>query len=290
MKKLTKIMITAAAMATMMVTSAMAAGWQQDATGWKWINDDGTCLTSQWAWLDGNQDGVAECYCFGPDGYMYANTTTPDGYTVDSEGRWVENGNIKMRGAATATQAAVTADTSVSYDPNNYADPNHPEYWLHMLWAYPGEDAAARVLAKIQGTEPVYPESMRTEGDGLGTSIMPISEEALREVRSFLYSFDWRNTSEYERAEKCFYRVANGYNGNKAVLDWKDASNPWGVLTNKQGICDTFANTFINLCRAVGLKAHLNQVTNQNAPHVDVIVYINGIPHEVDPTYGIWEN
>lgn len=71
-------------------------GWQQDAKGWWWKNDDGSSYpVNCWRWLDGNKDGIAECYYFGNDGYMLTGTTTPDGYLVNADGAWIEaNGTI----------------------------------------------------------------------------------------------------------------------------------------------------------------------------------------------------
>ena len=71
-------------------------GWQHDANGWWWKNDDGASYpVNCWRWLDGNKDGVAECYYFGGDGYMLSNVTTPDGYFVNADGAWCEvNGAV----------------------------------------------------------------------------------------------------------------------------------------------------------------------------------------------------
>ena len=58
-------------------------------TGWK-----GRMLTG-WQWIGGN------CYYLDPqgqnEGALYRNTTTPDGFTVDSEGRWVVNGVVQKQ-------------------------------------------------------------------------------------------------------------------------------------------------------------------------------------------------
>ena len=62
------------------VMPALAGSWQQDAAGWRWKNDDGSYHAGSWQWLDGNRDGVSECYYFAPNGYMLANTVTPDGF------------------------------------------------------------------------------------------------------------------------------------------------------------------------------------------------------------------
>ena len=77
----------------------MATGWVEvngskyylfpNSDGWK-----GRMLTG-WQWIDGN------CYYLDPqgqnEGALYRNTTTPDGFTVDSEGRWVVNGAVQKQ-------------------------------------------------------------------------------------------------------------------------------------------------------------------------------------------------
>ena len=77
----------------------MATGWVEvngskyylfpNSDGWK-----GRMLTG-WQWIDGN------CYYLDPqgqnEGALYRNTTTPDGFTVDSEGRWVVNGVVQKK-------------------------------------------------------------------------------------------------------------------------------------------------------------------------------------------------
>ena len=126
MKKKILTMIAAAAMTLAMSVTAFAhtGVWQQDSTGWWWERNGGSYLTNQWMWIDGNADGIAECYCFGPDGYMLASTTTPDGYTVNADGAWTVNGVVQSRGvlpeiddAAVAVQDSSGAVT----DPNAVA-------------------------------------------------------------------------------------------------------------------------------------------------------------------------
>ena len=77
----------------------MATGWIEvngskyylfpNSDGWK-----GRMLTG-WQWIDGN------CYYLDTkgqnEGALYRNTTTPDGFTVDSEGRWVVNGAVQKK-------------------------------------------------------------------------------------------------------------------------------------------------------------------------------------------------
>ena len=77
----------------------MSTGWIEvngskyylfpNSDGWK-----GRMLTG-WQWIDGN------CYYLDPqgqnEGALYRNTTTPDGYAVDTEGRWVVNGAVQKQ-------------------------------------------------------------------------------------------------------------------------------------------------------------------------------------------------
>ncbi|MCI9593679.1 MAG: hypothetical protein HFG51_05925 [Lachnospiraceae bacterium] len=90
---------------TLLFSSAAFAGTWQTGSGsnqdkWWYDNGDGTYAQNGWQWIDGNDDGVSECYYFDADGWMYADTTTPDNCQVNSSGAWVENGIVKTQSAA----------------------------------------------------------------------------------------------------------------------------------------------------------------------------------------------
>ena len=77
----------------------MATGWV-DVNGSKYYlfpNSDGWKgrMLTGWQWIDGN------CYYLDPqgqnEGALYRNTTTPEGYAVDAEGRWVVNGVVQKQ-------------------------------------------------------------------------------------------------------------------------------------------------------------------------------------------------
>jgi hypothetical protein len=59
-------------------------GWKQDNTGWWYQNEDGSYPKSAWQLID------RKYYYFNEVGYMLSNTTTPDGYQVDSNGVWIQ--------------------------------------------------------------------------------------------------------------------------------------------------------------------------------------------------------
>ncbi len=95
----------AGAVALMSLTMAMpafAGEWIQDqnrsanengVSNWWYRNDDGSYPSNGWVWLDGNQDGVAESYCFNENGWMYVSTKI-DGYDVNDSGAWIFEGQV----------------------------------------------------------------------------------------------------------------------------------------------------------------------------------------------------
>lgn len=94
------LFVSAMAIMAAMTMTAMASGWQGSAeTGW-WYGtnkDNSQWHANGWQWLDGNGDGIAECYYFDSNGYMAANTTTPDGYRVNADGAWVQDGAVQTK-------------------------------------------------------------------------------------------------------------------------------------------------------------------------------------------------
>ena len=118
-----KILTTVAAVsvAAMMTVGVFAVGWQHNMTGW-WYGTNETNTTwhaNCWQWIDGNNDGIAECYYFDQNGYMLASTTTPDGFTVNADGAWTVNGVVqtKIVGTQNTVSASDTYSTS-EYDNN----------------------------------------------------------------------------------------------------------------------------------------------------------------------------
>lgn len=94
------------------IEGRLHTGWMKDPSGsWYFMNtvpgsDFGVMLTG-WQWIDNS------CYYFGTDatgniGKLYRNTTTPDGYNVNADGRWVNaDGSIRhdQKGIVSAVKA-----------------------------------------------------------------------------------------------------------------------------------------------------------------------------------------
>ena len=75
-------------------------------------------LRSTWQWIDTDNDGVAECYYFDADGWMYTDTTTPDGYTVDENGAWTVDSVVQTRESQEDTTEET--DTASGQDGSSY--------------------------------------------------------------------------------------------------------------------------------------------------------------------------
>ena len=112
MKKKLLTVLSATALSLSMCIPAFAGQWVSNTTGWWWQNDDGSWPANSWQWLDGNKDGVSECYYFGQNGYLLVNTTTPDGYKVNADGAWTENGVVQTKVVATTAKQENTAATN----------------------------------------------------------------------------------------------------------------------------------------------------------------------------------
>jgi len=117
MKKRLLTAALAAVMTVAMGITSLAGEWHENKTGWWWTDDDGSNPALTWRWLDGNKDGVSECYYFDSNGYMVANATTPDGYTVNADGAWVVDGSVQLK----YNQTSSSSSTATSSSSNDFA-------------------------------------------------------------------------------------------------------------------------------------------------------------------------
>lgn len=78
------------------------AGWYEDANGRYYsfyTEEHHSHYENEWAWIDADLDGVAECYYLGENSYVARNTTI-DGWQVNENGAWVVDGVVQTRTAA----------------------------------------------------------------------------------------------------------------------------------------------------------------------------------------------
>ena len=115
MKKMNLQKILAFGSATLACTAALsltafAGNWVNDTKGWWYDFGNGSWPSSSWQWIDGNNDGVAECYYFDRFGYCILNGTTPDGYQVNENGAWVDNGALQTKNTGVSQSSTQQAN------------------------------------------------------------------------------------------------------------------------------------------------------------------------------------
>lgn len=250
MKKAITIVIATATMASQAMT-AMAAEWKQDNTGWWYQEDNGSYPTNSWKWINGR------CYYFDSNGYMLANTTTPDGYTVDATGAWTVNG---------AVQTQSTEQTSGTVHHNENYDPAHPlagkidEWHLRLT---PESNALntnyitnPNVHAMLTGQMEYY-----VEPTGYGVEEQKETEQALYNwFCNWLNGMDFENMSEMDRA-KAIRDVLGSASYSLVSEDtyigqyWLEKNDPYRVIILKKGRCAEFATTARSLAKSMGLKS-----------------------------------
>lgn len=281
MRKRLITVLTAAALTGAMSVTAFAAGWQQNAAGW-WYGtnaDNSQWYNNGWQWIDGNNDGVSECYYFDSNGYILANTTTPDGYQVNSNGAWVENGVVKTQ---SSTSTGGTATNGVHH--NAGYDPTQPlknvvDQWGLRLNANGLTDEGyiksdyvvdnnvqARLTGQLDKTSYAWDHAPLVDGmyswaeNGNTYQIDKTSAVQWKTEEDTLYqwfcdwlnSWDFENASEMEKAQKikevlqpCTY---------EAGIESSNRNDYITVLINRKGKCAEFAMTATALAEALGLK------------------------------------
>ncbi|MCC8127219.1 MAG: hypothetical protein LIO92_07465 [Clostridiales bacterium] len=129
--KMVMTMIMMALMVQLMSFTALADGWTpgdgENNGRWQYSLEDGTYYsgtqeTPLWQWIDGDQDGVAECYAFDEYGWMYADTQTPDGYLVNEDGAWVEDGIVQTISTNSSGTDQLHEDTDIDAEVDSEAD------------------------------------------------------------------------------------------------------------------------------------------------------------------------
>lgn len=113
MKKELATLVLTGLLALSTLSTVFAGTWIQNNVGWWYQNYDGSYPANGWHWIDGNNDGSAECYYFNEAGYCLITTTTPDGYTVDANGAWIVNGAVQTQ-VVTAVPVVATSTTTVT--------------------------------------------------------------------------------------------------------------------------------------------------------------------------------
>lgn len=247
--------ITASSLISIMAANSIfAAGWKQgtgiDAGKWYYDKGDGVREKNSWQWLDGNGDGIAECYCFDADGWMYAAALTPDGYEVNENGAWTENGIVQIRAASGSTGEKDTADkqnaretdyqdTSRSYGSNRFKTGNY----------------GAMTSSQREETEEKIAEFKRSHIK----STMSDFEKEMEIVKWLIANCD------YEESDDGRYATA------------------YSCIVGGVAQCSGYADAFLQTAKACGLEARY--ISSEN--HAWNLVKLDGDWYHIDVT---WED
>ncbi len=140
MKKIINFAVLLTAVIVMTITSfagtridGTQGQWKRNEIGWWWENADSSYPVNKWEWLDGNGDGVAECYYFDERGYMAANRDV-GGYWVNADGAWVDMyGTVQTKvvnNGLNNMPVAQNDTNNISVSQNNVDSDNVPEMFL----------------------------------------------------------------------------------------------------------------------------------------------------------------
>ena len=95
----------------------------ENKNAWWYDLGNGNYYKSSWQWIDGNHDGIAECYCFDENGWMFENAITPDRFTVNENGAWTVDNIVQTKSANLISQNNTNNNTdTVSNISNNFTE------------------------------------------------------------------------------------------------------------------------------------------------------------------------
>lgn len=190
MRRIWKIGMLAAVFAALEASCAFAGQWQENSVGYWYQEDDGTYPVSEWKWIDGNGDGISECYYFDGAGYM-ASDTWIEGSRVNQDGAWVVNGQVQVQkdfaaarrdGDAREVFEAVIRQNKDTY--NMDAD-----YTMNMQMGSAGETIDTNMVGRIQMSADPSGENLKYRMD-MDMNLLGITQHALAFYTDGWYYYD----------------------------------------------------------------------------------------------------
>ena len=136
--------------AALLSTPVLAGEWRANSTGFWYVNDDGSYPTYAWQWIDGDGDGVYQCFAFDENGYLMLNQTTPDGYLVGEAGAWFDG---------------VTPVTR-TYPVGTYVEPTP----IEGLWKYGYASDGTRLVTSRTGSKSTASNKANSSNDKNNTN------------------------------------------------------------------------------------------------------------------------
>lgn len=257
--------------------------WKQNGGRWYFEDTSGSRKVNGWHWLDGNRDGISECYYFDAEGWLLTSTTTPDGYQVNADGAWTEGGIVKTKGAGGSVGTGTASGgrsssggggssggssssgrSSVSASSRKKSSREH--YWDDY------EDYSVYHAAN-DFTEGNYGQMTESQIDAVERRIREFKRQHIKSGMT-----DFEKEMEIVRwiVENCEYRSMGG------PYDWVDAT-AYSCIVNGKACCSGYADAFLQMAKACGLSARYIHSTS----HAWNLVKLDGDWYHVDVT---WED
>lgn len=285
-KSFVKVVTLTAALSMLASSTAFAGQWKQEGSTWKYQNDDGSYVTNNWQWIDGKS------YCFDSNGNMYANTTTPDGYTVNGDGQWVVDEVVQTQNANNATATSsdefplkgkvekyfcreVNNEGVVNLVPRfngaHFPCPHCASQGFVCPEGVHGEAYIFQKAIEDKDISILYPEGGYNlavlailsgyNETNIPSKDKPETTELLNEVKEFMNSFDWRNASDLEKATRICNRIQQASYDHDAANEadttgWSNSVSygAYGCLVKGKAVCQGYTEAAGLLGYAVGLK------------------------------------
>ena len=308
-KKGIKIFTTALFMSMTLNQITFAGEWKSDEIGQWYQNDDGSYPVNTWQWIDGNRDGVSESYYFNENGYMLANTITPDNYTVNADGAWTVNGVVQTQGQSIATNPVQNYDEQYPLKGRVEKYLGNENGFLCWYWTGPHVILEGIVPAgttgivyrnqkAIEHREPIYHVGLSQYGIDVLAKLSgypyknAVSDKTeanvlLNEVREFMNSFDWRNASDLEKATRICNRIHQASYDHDAAneastMGWSESSSygAYGCLVDGKAVCQGYTEAANLLAICVGLQT----MELGDIGHTYPVFLVNGVWLGNEPT------
>lgn len=245
-------------------SAAYAGNWKQNDNGWWWQDADKSYPVSSWEWIDSDRDGTAQCYYFDENGYLLTDTVTPEGYTVDENGAWIEDGIIRQRAANPSAANTMNQKGLELYES---ADLKSSEL--------PGLDVNADVLMNVSywGFELPISINSRMKYHDINTPSM----EFLYNYRVKSMGISSAQTAFY--TDGCYYfdgdkdgkyKMKIGYNDMSSHMTFGGLTGQFGAfLENVQAADDSSGNKILFYSSSTdGLEKYLDSIYGEIWPEL----------------------
>ena len=155
---------------------AYAGQWIGDGVGLFYFYDDGSRATG-WRWIDNNNDSIAECYRFAPNGYLITNATTSDGKMVNDQGQWVVDGKIQQILTSTGKPLSGNVMGILEKKTQIVEEEEYEEYYEYVVATRSTASNATPSTIKVKRLRKVTPSNLSKRIDASGKDVYNLYKE-----------------------------------------------------------------------------------------------------------------